>query len=311
MSIYLWETKLSWIVQDSTKANVVDVINKTDDQTKDWILTFNDSPIVPAPTSWTQAVNKDYVDNNAWWAALPLLNLAFFYGGSKTLFWFASKDDWYVYIWWGNGNQAIQRYKKQAWQLIINNSDTVADDEFILTSDYLWWLTSILSSDNYLYTTSTALPDILYRHDVSDKSVITMTISWFTLSADNFITSDWTYLYIFLKGTTNCYKISVSWTTATYVSTITLPITISDVANKGPLWYANNFYYISNVNSIVKCSDSWILDYQIYTTLADEAKWYGGQSMFFEYNNYIMLWYLIDDTEDTTWLNLQIIEDLN
>jgi peptidoglycan hydrolase CwlO-like protein len=47
----------------SVKANENTVVKLTGNQTKDGVLTFTSSPIVPTPTAGFQAVNKDYADN--------------------------------------------------------------------------------------------------------------------------------------------------------------------------------------------------------------------------------------------------------
>ena len=44
-----------------------DFVDLTTAQTKGWVLTFTDSPIVPTPTTDMQAATKKYVDDNAGW----------------------------------------------------------------------------------------------------------------------------------------------------------------------------------------------------------------------------------------------------
>lgn len=46
-----------------TQFNIAEIIKNKGDQTKDGILTFNDSPIVPTPINGNQAANKEYIDS--------------------------------------------------------------------------------------------------------------------------------------------------------------------------------------------------------------------------------------------------------
>ena len=78
MSIKLWTIDL-WIpwapqvVSVNGRTGVVTglaeanaVVDLTTAQTKAWVLTFTDSPVVPTPTTDFQAATKKYVDDNAW-----------------------------------------------------------------------------------------------------------------------------------------------------------------------------------------------------------------------------------------------------
>mgnify|MGYP003633222572 CR=1 FL=1 len=283
--------------------------------TDDWVFTLTNKTVnwVTLTAAWsaTKSLKENWLYlEDAWggWDTLPLTNIATWRTGNWEFYAFVEKTD---YCYARTANWTVERYKKQAGQLILAN-DNVSTTNWDNTVWYYGMASLSLADDYWYFTDSTN--NVIKRFTISTKTTTSMTMSGTTgFLTYGSITTDGTDLYVLQNNSTNMYKYSVSWTTATYISTTTLPFIINSTSSSGysPLVNGVNLFYMSD-SRIVKCNIDGTADYNIIVWLLN-SNWYayGLRWVFFEWNWYIMYWYARYDTEDYVGVWLQIIENNN
>ena len=125
------------------KANDNEVVKLTWSQTVAWVKTFSNSPIVPEPTTDSQAATKKYVDDNVWgwgWSVTTLDTL---------------EITWTQYVWVVSSYRASQSWTMAQFSAYLETAPTWSSFIVVLKINWTTQATcTIVASSNSNTTTS-------------------------------------------------------------------------------------------------------------------------------------------------------------
>ncbi len=254
---------------------------------------------------------------------LPLMSIPTVSGGSNNYIYerIFKKDNGNVYIMYSyNVKLYIARAKTSGNNLILNSGGGNSLPDYWYQSSYNSYSSAQLNTnDNYLFF-KRANQTATYRIDVTTKTIASMSVSGAIPDSASEMFSDGTYLYYIKSGETAIKKYSVSGTTLTYIETLTAPITIDYKSNTyNTPFYAKGFlYWIDhdekklykmNFSTLTIESDFTSIDAAFIAT--NRYSPLGGFKGMFEWNGYIQMLFLKNDSEDDIRIETPIIDDLN
>lgn len=221
----------------TSKANDNAVVKLTGAQTIAWVKTFSSSPIVPAPTTDMQAVNKEYVDDQT----SNITNLV-----PRNTFDFIA---WESLVPWD-----ILRYGLSLWwETISQNSWTYED-----TRDYVWYdntSTKIWQSFTIVSWWSLSTIKIrLFKRWTPTSNLTLKILDWASWTANVLFTSSNTIAESSLTWTESEYTFNFSWIITPWFYYMELSVPRANSTSNYTVWITSTWdayawwtmYYINN-----------------------------------------------------------------
>ena len=158
-------------VSTATQTALDNKVWTTWDETIAWIKTFSDSPIVPTPTTDSQAATKKYVDDNSWgWGGW-----SYEYAMIKYSVWITA-----IAVWWTQPLDTIV-YDTGGNLSLASNQFTLDEWTYIISWDYLTYrsgwdyaqIYNVTDSTTEYYSTIGLSPST-----AAYASICTMSLAW-------------------------------------------------------------------------------------------------------------------------------------